>query len=58
MRDKKTVRAKRAGAGDGALRKHREAIDNLDREILARLDQRAAHAKAIGKLKAESGGAA
>ena len=58
MRDKKTVRAKRAGATDGALREHREAIDKLDREILARLDQRAAHAKAIGKLKAESGGAA
>ena len=34
---------------------HRAAIDALDREILARLNERAAHAKAIGELK---GGAA
>jgi len=37
---------------DGALSRHREAIDAIDREILARLNARAAHAQAIGKLKA------
>ncbi len=31
---------------------HRAAIDALDREILARLNARAAHAQAIGRLKA------
>jgi chorismate mutase/prephenate dehydratase len=30
---------------------HREAIDALDREILAKLNARAAHAQAIGALK-------
>ena len=40
---------------DARLRVHREAIDALDREILARLSQRAVHAKAIGELKAGSG---
>jgi chorismate mutase/prephenate dehydratase len=33
------------------LKRHREAIDALDREILARLSERAAHAHAIGQLK-------
>jgi chorismate mutase / prephenate dehydratase len=37
---------------DGLLRTHREAIDALDREILARLNARAGHARAIGALKA------
>ena len=37
---------------------HRTAIDELDREILDRLNQRAAHARAIGLLKADSGGVA
>jgi chorismate mutase/prephenate dehydratase len=37
------------------LRVHRDAIDALDREILARLSERAMHAKAIGALKADSG---
>jgi len=41
---------------DGDLAGHREAIDALDREILAKLNARAAHAHAIGELKA--GGAA
>src|SRR6476469_4378872 len=40
---------------DGRLRIHREAIDVLDREILARLNERAVHAQAIGALKAGSG---
>ena len=40
---------------DADLAGHREAIDALDREILAKLNARAAHAKAIGALK---GGAA
>jgi len=40
---------------DARLRVHREAIDVLDREILARLNERAVHAKAIGDLKAGSG---
>jgi len=35
-----------------ALAQHRAAIDALDREILERLNARAAHAKAIGALKA------
>ncbi len=34
-----------------ALRRHRDAIDALDREILARLGARAGHARAIGELK-------
>jgi len=41
---------------DADLARHRLAIDALDREILERLNTRAAHAKAIGALK--SGGAA
>jgi chorismate mutase / prephenate dehydratase len=40
---------------DGRLRVHRDAIDVLDREILARLNERAMHARAIGTLKAGSG---
>jgi chorismate mutase / prephenate dehydratase len=40
---------------DTRLRVHRDAIDALDREILARLNERAMHAKAIGGLKAGSG---
>jgi chorismate mutase / prephenate dehydratase len=40
---------------DSRLRVHREAIDALDREILARLSERAVHAKAIGDLKTDSG---
>jgi chorismate mutase / prephenate dehydratase len=44
--------------GDGELARHRAAIDTLDREILERLNARAAHAKAIGALKADSGAAA
>jgi chorismate mutase/prephenate dehydratase len=40
---------------DGRLRVHRDAIDVLDREILARLNERAMHAKAIGALKAGTG---
>jgi chorismate mutase/prephenate dehydratase len=43
---------------DDALRTHRQAIDALDREILARLNARAAHAHAIGELKAGQGGPA
>ena len=43
---------------DARLRVHREAIDVLDREILARLNERAMHAKAIGTLKAGGGGTA
>jgi chorismate mutase/prephenate dehydratase len=35
-----------------ALAPHRAAIDKLDREILERINARAAHAKAIGELKA------
>src|SRR6185437_8934065 len=42
-------------APDTPLRVHRDAIDALDREILARLSERAMHAKAIGTLKADSG---
>jgi chorismate mutase/prephenate dehydratase len=37
---------------DAELARHRAAIDALDREILARLNARAAHAQAIGELKA------
>jgi chorismate mutase/prephenate dehydratase len=40
---------------DEDLRQHRDAIDALDREILARLNERARHAQAIGKLKEGSG---
>mgnify|MGYP001124066774 CR=1 FL=1 len=40
---------------DDGLRKHRDAIDALDREILARLSERARHAQAIGKLKEGTG---
>jgi len=43
---------------DDELARHRAAIDALDGEILARLNARAAHAKAIGALKADSGGGA
>ena len=42
---------------DARLRVHRDAIDVLDREILARLNERAVHAKAIGDLKAGTGAA-
>jgi chorismate mutase / prephenate dehydratase len=42
---------------DGRLRVHRDAIDVLDREILASLNERAVHAKAIGDLKAGTGSA-
>jgi chorismate mutase/prephenate dehydratase len=42
-------------AGEDELRAHRDAIDALDREILARLSERARHAQAIGKLKEGSG---
>jgi chorismate mutase / prephenate dehydratase len=42
-------------AREGPLRVHRDAIDALDREILARLSERAMHAKAIGALKADGG---
>ncbi len=45
-----------ANGQDSELAGHRAAIDALDREILARLNARAAHAQAIGKLK--EGGAA
>src|SRR5437588_4362044 len=37
---------------DADLAAHREAIDSLDREILAKLNARAEHARAIGALKA------
>jgi chorismate mutase/prephenate dehydratase len=43
---------------DGALHAHRAAIDALDREVLARLNARAEHARAIGALKAGQGGPA
>jgi chorismate mutase/prephenate dehydratase len=36
---------------DPELARHRAAIDGLDREILERLNARAAHAKSIGALK-------
>ncbi len=41
---------------ESELARHRAAIDALDAELLARLNERAAHAQAIGALKA--GGAA
>jgi chorismate mutase/prephenate dehydratase len=37
---------------DSELARHRAAIDALDAELLARLNSRAAHAQAIGALKA------
>ena len=40
---------------DDEIQQHREAIDGLDAEILARLNERARHAQAIGALKAGSG---
>ena len=40
---------------DPELAAHRDAIDKLDREILARLAERARRAQAIGKLKEGSG---
>ena len=40
---------------DADLSSHRDAIDRLDREILAKLNERAQHAHAIGKVKAEQG---
>lgn len=43
---------------EAELTRHREAIDVLDREILARMNARAGHAQAIGALKAGGGGAA
>jgi len=39
---------------DARLRVHREAIDALDRDMLALLSKRAIHAKSIGDLKAGS----
>ena len=39
---------------DDGLRRHRDAIDALDREILARLNARASHAQAIGEIKGGS----
>jgi chorismate mutase/prephenate dehydratase len=43
---------------DAELARRREAIDRLDGEILARLNERARHAQAIGELKAGEGGPA
>jgi chorismate mutase/prephenate dehydratase len=40
---------------DRDIARHREAIDALDLEILARLSERARHAHAIGAVKAGSG---
>jgi len=40
---------------DDELKRHRDAIDALDREILARLSDRARHAQAIGKMKEGTG---
>jgi chorismate mutase/prephenate dehydratase len=40
---------------DDRLRVHRDAIDALDRDILASLSERAVHAKAIGDLKLGTG---
>ena len=45
-------------AREADLTRHRDAIDALDREILERLNARAAHAQAIGALKSDGGGAA
>src|SRR5438477_697223 len=39
---------------DAELAAHREAIDSLDREILEKLNARASHAQAIGKLKSDA----
>ena len=50
--------ADESGDRDDELNGHRAAIDALDREILARLNARAGHAKAIGALKAGQGGPA
>ena len=36
---------------DQSLAPHRQAIDAIDAEILSLLNQRAAHARAIGELK-------
>ncbi|HEX7328225.1 MAG TPA: prephenate dehydratase [Casimicrobiaceae bacterium] len=47
-----------SGERTAALREHRDAIDAIDRDILARLNERATHARAIGALKADSGGPA
>jgi chorismate mutase/prephenate dehydratase len=47
-----------SGDRDEELGAHRDAIDALDREILARLSARARHAQAIGRLKEGSGAAA
>jgi chorismate mutase/prephenate dehydratase len=41
-------------SSDDALRRHRDAIDAIDRELLQRLNARAEHARAIGSLKAGS----
>lgn len=41
-------------SGDEGLAGHRRAIDALDREILARLNERARHAQAIGAIKGTS----
>jgi chorismate mutase/prephenate dehydratase len=43
---------------DAELARHRQAIDRLDREVLARLNERARHAQSIGALKAGAGGPA
>ena len=43
---------------DAEIARHREAIDRLDREVLARLNERARHAQAIGALKSGAGGPA
>ena len=45
-------------ARNADLAAHRAAIDRLDREVLARLNERARHAQAIGALKADGGGPA
>ncbi len=38
-------------SGDDPLKPHREAIDQIDATVLQLLNQRAAHARAIGELK-------
>jgi chorismate mutase/prephenate dehydratase len=43
-----------SAANDDELARHRDAIDAIDRELLARLNARAEHAQAIGRLKAGS----
>src|SRR4051794_11337950 len=40
-----------AAESEPTLNRHRSAIDALDNEILERLNARAAHAQAIGRLK-------